>query len=106
MFSDDKNLKSKQVSFFCGVPAVLTAVRHAIEGDKKKTDALRSHLRLASSGGTSPPPELIEWFAKECGVELAQVWGMTEMGIGTFGHHIGCQNDHTLSEKEKYENQV
>jgi len=98
---------NEKVTFFCGVPAVLTAVRQSIQGDKQKTDALRAHLRMAATGGTSPSPDLIEWFAKECGVELAQLWGMTEMNpIGTIGRHVGCQNDLALSEKEKYENQV
>jgi fatty-acyl-CoA synthase len=49
-----------------------------------------SHLRVVYSAGTAAPPSLFEKFAA-MGVELCQLWGMTEaLGLTTPSLHPGA----------------
>jgi fatty-acyl-CoA synthase len=43
-------------------------------------------LRLITSGGSSLPPALIEWYREKVGIPITRVWGMTEISpLGTIG---------------------
>ena len=96
----------EQVTFFCGVPAVLTAVKTAVEGDPTKVALLKKSLKNVSTGGTSPSTELIQWFDQALGVACAQLWGMTELNpIGTIAQRIGSRSDFGKSEEELVRNQ-
>ena len=64
----------EQVTVTAGVPTVWLAVADELARQPRPLPALR-HVFC---GGSQPPRALIERYLREFGVELVQVWGMTE----------------------------
>ncbi len=74
-------ISSQQVSIFCGVPTMFTALIG--DPDTPRHD-LRS-LKFCNSGGAPLPLEVAERFNGLTGACLAEGWGMTETSpMGTF----------------------
>ena len=80
------DISGQQVSVFCGVPTMFTAlINHP---DTPKHD-LHS-LKLCNSGGAPLPVELGKRFNELTGTRLAEGWGMTETSpTGTFTPMVG-----------------
>jgi acyl-CoA synthetase (AMP-forming)/AMP-acid ligase II len=68
-------IRDEGVTMTCGVPTIFTQVlRHLDEtGDRLPT------LGRIIIGGSAVPPALIDRFAADHGVEIRQLWGMTEI---------------------------
>jgi long-chain acyl-CoA synthetase len=80
------DISGQQVSVFCGVPTMFTALIN--DPDTPKHD-LRS-LKFCNSGGAPLPVELGKRFNELTGTWLAEGWGMTETSpTGTFTPLIG-----------------
>lgn len=74
-------ISQKQVSVFCGVPTMFTALINHPETPKH---SLRS-LKYCGSGGAPLPLEVAQRFADITGCHLTEGWGMTETSpSGTF----------------------
>ena len=68
-------IEGERVSVACGVPTMWVVLADWLE----RTGRGLSTLRLALSSGAAPPRALVERLERVHGVELAQVWGMTEV---------------------------
>jgi fatty-acyl-CoA synthase len=69
----------ERVTITCGVPTMWLALTDYMEREGRTLP----HLRAVFSAGTAAPPSLIEKFTS-WGVEISQLWGMTEaLGITT-----------------------
>ena len=76
-----RDLSDKQVTVFCGVPTMFTAINHfpGVEGHDL------SSLKFCGSGGAPLPREVHQRFLALTGCSLAEGWGMTETApSGTF----------------------
>ena len=76
-----RDLSGKQVTVFCGVPTMFTAINHfpGVEGHDL------SSLKFCGSGGAPLPREVHQRFLALTGCSLAEGWGMTETApSGTF----------------------
>ena len=74
-------ISQKQVSVFCGVPTMFTAL---INHPETPNHSLRS-LKYCGSGGAPLPLEVAQQFAAITGCQLTEGWGMTETSpSGTF----------------------
>ena len=74
-------ISQKQVSIFCGVPTMFTAL---INHPETPNHSLRS-LKYCGSGGAPLPLEIAQQFAAITGCQLSEGWGMTETSpTGTF----------------------
>jgi fatty-acyl-CoA synthase len=67
-------IQDERVTFFGGVPTIWIGL-HAVLQDEKFDI---SSLRLGATAGSAIPRKLIEIYEKEHGIELRQLWGMTE----------------------------
>jgi long-chain acyl-CoA synthetase len=75
------DISSKEVSVFCGVPTMFTALINHPETPKH---SLRS-LKHCGSGGAPLPLEVAQQFTAITGCVLSEGWGMTETSpAGTF----------------------
>ncbi|MFO1135140.1 MAG: long-chain fatty acid--CoA ligase [Rhodoblastus sp.] len=75
------DIANKQVTVFCGVPTMFTALIHNPETPNY---SLRS-LKYCGSGGAPLPVEVAEQFTAITGVYPSEGWGMTETSpTGTF----------------------
>jgi long-chain acyl-CoA synthetase len=75
------DITNKQVTVFCGVPTMFTALIHH---PKSASHSLRS-LKYCASGGAPLPVEVAQQFADITGVMPSEGWGMTETSpTGTF----------------------
>jgi long-chain acyl-CoA synthetase len=76
-----EEISSKQVSVFCGVPTMFTALINHPETPKH---SLRT-LKYCGSGGAPLPLEVAQQFTAITGCNLSEGWGMTETSpSGTF----------------------
>jgi long-chain acyl-CoA synthetase len=76
-----EDISNKQVSVFCGVPTMFTAL---IDHPDTPRHSLRS-LKYCGSGGAPLPVEVGQRFAEVTGCQLSEGWGMTETApTGTF----------------------
>ena len=76
-----KDLAAKQVTVFCGVPTMYTALNHHPGVEAYDLRA----LRFCGSGGAPLPAEVLSRFKQLTGCSLAEGWGMTETSpAGTF----------------------
>lgn len=74
-------ISCKQISVFCGVPTMFTAL---ISHPETPKHSLRS-LKYCGSGGAPLPLEVAQQFAAITGCQLTEGWGMTETSpSGTF----------------------
>ena len=72
-------LAGERVTITCGVPTMWLTLTDYMEREGRALP----HLRAVYSAGTAAPPSLLEKFAA-WGVEISQLWGMTEaLGITT-----------------------
>ena len=76
-----EEISSKQISVFCGVPTMFTALINHPETPKH---SLRT-LKYCGSGGAPLPLEVAQQFTAITGCNLSEGWGMTETSpSGTF----------------------
>ena len=76
-----RDIAEKQLTTFCGVPTMFTAVI----GDPDTPQYDLHSLKLCNSGGAPLPMEVGERFRAITGTWLAEGWGMTETSpVGTF----------------------
>ena len=76
-----KDLAAKQVTVFCGVPTMYTALNNHPGVEAYDLRA----LRFCGSGGAPLPVEVLDRFKQLTGCSLAEGWGMTETSpAGTF----------------------
>ncbi|MCA0871095.1 long-chain fatty acid--CoA ligase [Seohaeicola saemankumensis] len=76
-----QEIEAKQVTIFCGVPTMFTAM---ISHPETPNFSLKS-LKYCGSGGAPLPLELARQFKAITGTELTEGWGMTETSpSGTF----------------------
>ncbi|MFZ6813608.1 long-chain-fatty-acid--CoA ligase [Undibacterium sp. Rencai35W] len=76
-----KDLSSKKITVFPGVPTMYTAIIHY--PDIKNHDL--SSLKFCNSGGAPLPAEVLQQFQSITGCTLLEGWGMTETSpTGTF----------------------
>ena len=76
-----RDLSDKQVTVFCGVPTMFTAINHFPGADGQDL----SSLKFCGSGGAPLPREVHQRFLALTGCSLAEGWGMTETApSGTF----------------------
>jgi len=67
-------IQSERVTVMGGVPTVWIGIDSVLQEEKFDM----SSMRLAISAGSAIPRQLIERFEKQHGIELRQLWGMTE----------------------------
>ena len=80
------DVSGQQVTVFCGVPTMFTALVN--DPDTPKHD-LHS-LKFCNSGGAPLPVELCNRFSEVTGTRLVEGWGMTETSpTGTFTPMVG-----------------
>jgi fatty-acyl-CoA synthase len=70
-------IQTQGVTLSAGVPTIWSDLWDSIESGATAPAALRTLDRIAS-GGSAVPPQLLRAY-ESLGVELIQVWGMTEM---------------------------
>jgi fatty-acyl-CoA synthase len=79
-------LDGERVTITCGVPTMWLTLTDWMERQGRRLP----HLRAVYSAGSAAPPRLFEKFAA-WGVELNQLWGMTEaLGLTSPSLHPGC----------------
>ncbi len=86
--------ESEKVTFSAGVPTVWLGVLQHLQQTGKKLSTVK---RLAC-GGSAVPPSLMKAYRDDYGIELMQLWGMTEMSpLGVTGKlkgkHMGLSKD-------------
>lgn len=67
-------IEAERVTVTCGVPTMWIILTDWLD----RTNKHFSSLRLSLSSGAAPPRSLVERLESRYGVELSQVWGMTE----------------------------
>ncbi len=73
-------IQDEQVTFAGGVPTIWIGLDAVLQQEKFDV----SSMRLAVSAGSAIPRKLIETYQKVHGIELRQLWGMTETApVGT-----------------------
>jgi fatty-acyl-CoA synthase len=68
-------IEDRRVTFAAGVPTIWTDVLHCLEADRGGDI---SSLRMILSGGSAVPEYLMDSYQNKFGVQLTQLWGMTE----------------------------
>jgi fatty-acyl-CoA synthase len=68
-------IEDRKVTFAAGVPTIWTDVLHCLEADPGRDI---SSLRMILSGGSAVPEYLMDSYQNKFGVQLTQLWGMTE----------------------------
>ena len=68
-------IEDRKVTFAAGVPTIWTDVLHCLEADPGRDI---SSLRMILSGGSAVPEYLMDVYQNKFGIELIQLWGMTE----------------------------
>ncbi|MBV9512708.1 MAG: fatty acid--CoA ligase [Mycobacteriaceae bacterium] len=68
-------IADRKVTLAAGVPTIWTDVLHCLEDDP---GCDISSLRMVLSGGSAVPEYLMDSYRNKFGVELVQLWGMTE----------------------------
>ena len=93
--------ENEKVTFSAGVPTVWLGVLQYLQQSGKKLSTVK---RLAC-GGSAVPPSLMKAYRDDYGIELMQLWGMTEMSpLGVTGKLKG---KHTpLSKDEQFAVQI
>ena len=67
-------IEAERVSWSSGVPTIWSAVALSLESSKRKIDSLQRLI----IGGAACPLSLCKVFGEKFGVEVRQIWGMTE----------------------------
>ena len=57
----------------------MQSLRMEYESDPVKYRGIKKTLSRVLTGGSMPPPELIDWYRKTLSADVTQIWGMTEM---------------------------
>ena len=100
-------IKDHNVTITSGVPTVLQTLRGEYQANPNKYNDIKKTLSRIMTGGSAPPAELIKWYKDELGVEVIQIWGMTEMNpIGTYGRRLSRRSDLNKTDNELIENQM
>jgi fatty-acyl-CoA synthase len=68
-------IEDRKVTFAAGVPTIWIDLLHCLEADPGHDV---SSLRIVLSGGSALPEYLMDAYQNKFGVELMQLWGMTE----------------------------
>merc|ERR1719419_957407 len=85
----------------------MQSVRMEYEADPEKYRGIKASLARVLTGGSMPPSELIDWYRNTLGVDVVQIWGMTEMNpFGSFARRVCRQRDLSLSEEQLTGNQT
>ncbi|MEK6807351.1 MAG: 3-(methylthio)propionyl-CoA ligase [Pseudomonadota bacterium] len=93
--------ESEKVTFSAGVPTVWLGVLQHLQQTGKKLSTVK---RLAC-GGSAVPPSLMKAYRDDYGIELMQLWGMTEMSpLGVTGKIKGKHAN--LSKDEQFAVQI
>ncbi len=73
-------IQEERVTFFGGVPTIWIGLHAVLQEEKFDV----SSMRLGATAGSAIPRKFIEIYEKEYGIELRQLWGMTETApLGT-----------------------
>jgi fatty-acyl-CoA synthase len=81
-------LAAERVTITCGVPTMWITLTDWMAREGRTL----SHLRAVYSAGTAAPESLLDRFAA-WGIELNQLWGMTEaLGLTSPSLHPGCRD--------------
>src|SRR5215470_9459763 len=76
-------MEREQVTFFAGVPTMYHALLHC--ADTPDIDAIADRLRVAVSGGTALPAELMRRFEERFAVPILEGYGLSETSpVATF----------------------
>eukprot|EP00484_Ammonia_sp_Unknown_P030930 CAMPEP_0197023740 /NCGR_PEP_ID=MMETSP1384-20130603/4390_1 /TAXON_ID=29189 /ORGANISM="Ammonia sp." /LENGTH=603 /DNA_ID=CAMNT_0042452001 /DNA_START=26 /DNA_END=1837 /DNA_ORIENTATION=- len=101
MISDHK------VTLYSGVPTVMQSLRTEYESNPARYRQIKGVLSRIMTGGSAPPPELLQWYKNELNVDVLQIWGMTEMNpFGTYGRRFCRRRDIGKSDEELIQNQL
>ncbi|MBA2457163.1 MAG: long-chain fatty acid--CoA ligase [Nocardioidaceae bacterium] len=75
---------AERVTFFAGVPTMYWGLLHALD-DSVDVAALAARLRVAVSGGSSLPVEIIKEFKDRFGIQIQEGYGLSETSpVATF----------------------
>ncbi len=70
-------MQRESVTFFAGVPTMYWGLLHAID-DTVDVDAIAANLRVAASGGSSLPVEIIREIKERLHVDIMEGYGLSE----------------------------
>jgi len=77
-------MRSEGVTFFAGVPTMYWGLLGALD-DSVDVDSLAKRLRMAISGGSALPVEIITEFQRRFGVQIKEGYGLSETSpVATF----------------------
>lgn len=89
-------INGEDVTFACAVPTVWTMLLEHLDN----TNTLIPSLRRTTIGGSAVPMAMIDRFREKYGVEVLQLWGMTEISpLGTLASTTPAIN--TLPQNER-----
>eukprot|EP01084_Bolivina_argentea_P294789 507347_1 len=89
-----------------GIPTMILRIVEQLKKNPHKFAPLRKNLKTLGSGGSTPPPYIINWFWKEWQIELKHGWGMTECHPGTRASRMNRRKHLYQNEEEKAQNQI
>ncbi len=92
---------AEKSTLILGVPTVMNSFRTTLSSNPTKYAPLKGILKRALCGGSTPPNNLIKWFWDNWKVKVCQLWGMTEVLIGTIGQPMQRQKD--INQSIKYQ---
>ncbi len=82
---------ANRVTVFAGVPTMYWAMLNALD-DTIDIDELRANMRMAVSGGSALPVQVLEDFAKRFGIGILEGYGLSETSpVATF-NQLGRPN--------------
>jgi len=80
-------MEKHRITIFAGVPTMFIGLLNAPEADKHDLELIASNLRLAVSGGSSLPVEVIKQFEAKFKVAILEGYGLSETSpVATFNH--------------------
>jgi fatty-acyl-CoA synthase len=84
-------IQDERVTLMGAVPTIWIGLHNALQEEKFDV----SSMRLAIGAGSAIPKKLIETYQKEHGIELRQLWGMTETTpvgtVSTLKSYLACR---------------
>lgn len=80
-----KIMERDHVTIFAGVPTMYWAILHCPNADKYDLGQIGRNLRLAASGGSAMPIEVMKAFNNKFGVKILEGYGLSETSpVSTF----------------------
>ena len=69
-------IKSQEVTVFSGVPTLLQGIKQELSQTNSKYKNIKNHLKRVLTGGSSCPPDLLEWYYNHLNVDIIHCWGI------------------------------